>query len=355
MGRVSRAVRPVGGRASRLHTAHTQGRPRVCARGRTANAHAQRRALTAPARPPLPTHVLAGIGNYPECFQAQHPCKDCWWHSKCFCAHLPAGSCENRRKGAHAAGCKSCAPRTDAELEQQLSVMRGSAFSSLSKTAKTAWKRDNGLARWRPSTRLCSEVCSDVCSEGCSEGCSKLCSCQYVETPHIPPAARHPSQRHTSRPPAPFRLAAALPPVFSRPCVRPRTLPTPRAHRALIARRRRGCRPHAAINYLPGASAETDLKPDIMHIFMNGISRHEGQYMMDDVTGNTDVTWDAVNVARKNINLSLPPSHRVPELYPPKASDGKSKASRHLTLNASAMLHLIINRCVREVLRVVAV
>eukprot|EP00966_Prymnesium_polylepis_P198708 4605548-Prymnesium_polylepis.1 len=69
------------------------------------NAHAQRRAPTPPARPSLPAPLLAGIGNYHECFQAQHPCKDCMWHPRCFCAHLPAKSCENKELAVGHSAC----------------------------------------------------------------------------------------------------------------------------------------------------------------------------------------------------------------------------------------------------------
>ena len=116
------------------------------------------------------------------------------------------------------------------------------------------------------------------------------------------------------------------------------------AHADARARRRA----HAAINHIPGASAEKDLKPDTMHIFMNGLSRHEGFYMMDDVTTNTPVTWDDINTARKAMNKDLPPGHRIPELIQPAKNDGKSTASMHLTLSASDMLHFIVNRCVSE-------
>ena len=48
----------------------------------------------------------AGAGPWPECFQAQHPCYDCWWHSSCFCAYLPLNSRESRRKQAHDPQCR---------------------------------------------------------------------------------------------------------------------------------------------------------------------------------------------------------------------------------------------------------
>ena len=52
-----------------------------------------------------------GLGPWPESFQARHACRDCWWHSGCWCAYLPKGSMEARAKRPHADGCRNHSPR----------------------------------------------------------------------------------------------------------------------------------------------------------------------------------------------------------------------------------------------------
>ena len=44
------------------------------------------------------------MGHTPESYSARHPCKDCMWHSSCWCAH--ASDSDRPRKGRqHADGC----------------------------------------------------------------------------------------------------------------------------------------------------------------------------------------------------------------------------------------------------------
>ena len=38
----------------------------------------------------------AGLSHFPESFCARHPCKDCWWHSSCWCSYVVPGSREAR-------------------------------------------------------------------------------------------------------------------------------------------------------------------------------------------------------------------------------------------------------------------
>ena len=85
----------------------------------------------------------AGCGPWTECFRAQHPCLDCWWHSSCFCAYLPANSSEARRKGAHHADCKRLAPRTDEETLRIISTIKDTQFSS--KAARATAMRQGGV------------------------------------------------------------------------------------------------------------------------------------------------------------------------------------------------------------------
>ena len=88
----------------------------------------------------------AGVGPWPECFRAIHPCLDCWWHSKCSCAYVPADSTESRRKGAHEADCKGCAPRTDEDTRKLL--QQGAATSFSSKAARTKFLREGGIGKF---------------------------------------------------------------------------------------------------------------------------------------------------------------------------------------------------------------
>jgi hypothetical protein len=52
-----------------------------------------------------------GLGPWTECFQAQHPCSDCWWHSKCDCAHVPRPLLSSQTI-THKDGCRCNAPRS---------------------------------------------------------------------------------------------------------------------------------------------------------------------------------------------------------------------------------------------------
>jgi len=70
-----------------------------------------------------------GLGPWPESFQAQHPCRDCWWHSSCWCAHLPEGHKELRSKRPHAEGCRGKeVPRSLQELKNDLQELRSTVF-----------------------------------------------------------------------------------------------------------------------------------------------------------------------------------------------------------------------------------
>ena len=70
---------------------------------------------------------VAGYGPWPECFQAQHPCLDCWWHRNCACAFLPLNASEGRRKITHKPGCSGMSEpplRTDAEQRSALAKLQ---------------------------------------------------------------------------------------------------------------------------------------------------------------------------------------------------------------------------------------
>lgn len=187
----------------------------------------------------------AGAGPWPECFQAKHPCYDCWWHSKCFCAYVPAHASEQRRKGAHEPGCKSCAPRTEAETLGLIKTIATTQFNS--KKAREAAMTDSGIRKL-----------------------------------------------------------------------------------------------HSAIQYLPGANMEYDLRKDTMHLFLRGITPHEGLWMINGFVQDGEFTWEELNIARKK--LTVPRGHKIPELYPPK-SDGKPLKSQSLCLTGSGVLHFAVNRC----------
>ena len=80
-----------------------------------------------------------GLGPYPESFSATHPCRDCWWHTGCWCAHVPPGSRDARRKGrAHAPGClmatcQECddyVARGEDEMRTMLADVQQTTFTS---------------------------------------------------------------------------------------------------------------------------------------------------------------------------------------------------------------------------------
>jgi hypothetical protein len=93
-----------------------------------------------------------GLGPYPESFSATHPCRDCWWHTGCWCAHVPPGGREARRKGRpHAAGClmQECQecddfiPRGEHEMRSLVSQVQEREFTSKT-TMKDAF-RERGI------------------------------------------------------------------------------------------------------------------------------------------------------------------------------------------------------------------
>lgn len=190
----------------------------------------------------------AGAGPWPECFQAQHPCLDCWWHSNCFCAYLPEDCRESRRKNAHAPGCRGQphVPRTHKETEADIAVLRQTKFTS--KKQRACAFKDAGVARL-----------------------------------------------------------------------------------------------YSVLQNLPEGNLEQDAHKDIMHLFFNGISRHEGLWVIVDLVSTGCVTWDLLNATRKR--MSLPRGHRIDHLEAPR-SDGKALSQRALVMNAGAVMHFVVNRCV---------
>lgn len=85
-----------------------------------------------------------GLGPWPESFSsARHCCRDCWWHSGCWCAHIPPGSRDARSKRPHAEGCRHGEPRLLAELQQDMSLVR--SFSG-AKTRKKQLATEKGIA-----------------------------------------------------------------------------------------------------------------------------------------------------------------------------------------------------------------
>lgn len=89
----------------------------------------------------------AGVGPWTECFRSQHPCYDCWWHSKCFCAYVPTNATERRRKGTHAPECKCSQPRTEAETLGDMARIDGTTYRS--KAARTKDLRVSGISKVR--------------------------------------------------------------------------------------------------------------------------------------------------------------------------------------------------------------
>ena len=72
----------------------------------------------------------AQAGPWPESFSAQHCCKDCWWHSSCWCKHASATD-HKRKQSTHADGCRGALViRTVSEHNDTLSRLRCTAFTS---------------------------------------------------------------------------------------------------------------------------------------------------------------------------------------------------------------------------------
>lgn len=188
----------------------------------------------------------AGAGPWPECFQAQHPCLDCWWHSSCFCAYLPEGCRESRRKNTHSPGCRGQPDVARTHEETEADIMRLQQTKFTSKKERACAFKNAGIARL-----------------------------------------------------------------------------------------------YSVLQNLPEGNLEQDAHKDIMHLFFNGISRHEGLWVITDLVSAGCVTWDLLNATRKR--MSLPRSHRIPHLEAPK-SDGKALPQRALVMNAGAVMHFVVNR-----------
>ena len=76
-----------------------------------------------------------GLGPFPEGFTARHPCRDCWWHTGCWCAYARAEELQKRKE--HELGCRwgeggqECHPcRTAAELDANQATLRSVTFKT---------------------------------------------------------------------------------------------------------------------------------------------------------------------------------------------------------------------------------
>ena len=78
----------------------------------------------------------AQVGHFPESFVAAHCCKDCWWHSQCWCAHATSATLP-RKQQTHAPGChgQDAGMRTPEEHSGNLQKLRSSTFTSKVKRA----------------------------------------------------------------------------------------------------------------------------------------------------------------------------------------------------------------------------
>ena len=84
------------------------------------------------------------LGPWPASFQARHSCRDCWWHTTCWCAKLAPGARELNAKRAHATGCRSRVCRTREELQRDQAFI-GGPFRT--KQLRTEAMRDRGISR----------------------------------------------------------------------------------------------------------------------------------------------------------------------------------------------------------------
>ena len=109
-----------------------------------------------------------GLSHFPESFGARHPCKDCWWHSSCWCAHVLPDSQEARSKRAHAEGCRGVAivPRTSEEVLAKVEAIRSTTFAS--KQARSDAMRNAGVGKVRcvlehqPGAKIDEDLSSDI-------------------------------------------------------------------------------------------------------------------------------------------------------------------------------------------------
>ena len=194
-----------------------------------------------------------GLSYFPESFSARHPCKDCWWHSSCWCAHVLPDSQEARAKRPHAAGCRGVAnvPRTHDEMLAKVRTLRETKFSS--KQARSDAMRDAGVSKLR--------------------------------------------------------------------CV---------------------------LEHLAGAKIDEDLSADIMHQFLQGLTRHEAYWSLCDVEDCfSGKSWDVLNEARKNIDL--PKGQRIPNLEKPR-KDGKAFQAMSLCLSAAETMRYAVYRSCQSLL-----
>ena len=100
---------------------------------------------------------------------------------------------------------------------------------------------------------------------------------------------------------------------------------------------------HCVLEHTPGGKIDEDLSGDIMHQFLQGITRQEGYHSLiaveDCFPGKS---WDAVNDARRG--LALPKGQQIPYLEKPKR-DGKANGAMALTLSAAETMYYAVNRC----------
>jgi hypothetical protein len=85
-----------------------------------------------------------GLGPWPESFQAHHSCRDCWWHTTCWCAYAPPDSRRAQQRRPHVNGCRHGTERGLAELQRDLQVVCGEFRT---KKGRADTQRDLGLAR----------------------------------------------------------------------------------------------------------------------------------------------------------------------------------------------------------------
>ena len=91
-----------------------------------------------------------GLGPWPESFQARHACRDCWWHTGCWCSELPPESSELKSKRDHAQGCGrevngGIKERSLQELLANLHKLRHTPFRT--KVMLTDMQRDCGVSK----------------------------------------------------------------------------------------------------------------------------------------------------------------------------------------------------------------
>ena len=116
-----------------------------------------------------------GLGPYPESFSATHPCRDCWWHTSCWCAHVAFGSLDVHRKEPHAPGCRMtgevlacepCVERDEGEMLSLMSSLRAGSYSTKAQLADAM--RCRGVNKLRsaieylPGSKVTEDVLADI-------------------------------------------------------------------------------------------------------------------------------------------------------------------------------------------------